>query len=148
MLKDISIALFDDHTSGFSEKLASSRGWIFHKIAFPIIDCEFTKKDLPGLRIRMDCSEWDERPPSIELLSPDGEYLQAAQVPKGTGVFNHSPHPSTKRPFVCMKGAYEYHTHPSHINDHWSPLRGSSGYSLGEILSQLWNAWKKDCIKC
>lgn len=148
MLKEISRALFDDQTSCFTEKLATSRDWVFHKITFPVIDCEFTGDGMLGLRIRMDCSDWDERPPSIELLTPKGKALTACEVPRGTGVFNPSPHKNTQRPFVCMRGAYEYHTHSSHINDHWSPLRGTPAYSLGEILSQLWNAWKKDCKKC
>lgn len=144
MLKEVSMALFEEQTRGFTPKLANSRNWIFHEISFPIIDCQFTGDGMHGLRIKMDCSDWDERPPSIELLTPEGSALPTNEVPAGTGVYNQSPHKSTQKPFVCMRGSFEYHTHPSHINDPWSQFRGSSAYTLGEILSQLWNAWKKD----
>ena len=149
MLKEVSKALFEEQTRGLNTKLAKSRGWTIHKVEFPIIDCEFSEDGWQGLRILMECSEWDERPPSIELQSPDGNTLPEGMVPVGsTHVFNKSRHQNTQRPFVCMRGSYEYHTHSSHINDLWSPLRGKDAYTLGEILSQLWNAWKKDRKKC
>ena len=42
-----------------------------------------------------------------------------------------------------MRGAREYHTHPSHVGEPWELLKESSSYSLGGILTQLWNAWQK-----
>ena len=144
MLKEVSIALFEEQTRGFTSRLAQSRNWIFHQVKFPVIDCEFIGNGVIGLRIKMDCNDWDERPPSIELLTPEGNPLPKDQIPAGTGVYNPSPHKNTQRPFVCMRGSFEYHTHTSHINDPWPQFRGLSGYTLGEILSQLWNAWKKD----
>lgn len=148
MLSEVSKALFEEQIRGFTPKLAKTRNWVFHAIEYPIIDCEFAGDGWPGLRIHMDCTNWDERPPSIKLLTPAGELLTENMVPRGTGVFNHSQHPTTQNPFICMQGSYEYHTHPSHLKDHWEPLRSLSGYTLGEILSQIWNAWKKDRKKC
>lgn len=145
MLSTVSQALFDEQTKGLTKKLCEARGWEVLENDFPILECVFSASGYRALRVRFDCTEWDERPPSIELLDQEGNLLPRELVPRGrSNVFNNSAHPITGKPFVCMAGANEYHTHSSHLNDNWSRYRGRSGYSLGEILSQLWNAWKKD----
>jgi hypothetical protein len=92
--------------------------------------------------VQFTCPEWNELPPSIALLDRDGKYLSAIARDPG-GVFNPGPHPMTGRPFICMRGALEYHTHPSHLNDPWGQLRGKSSYDLGGIVTQVWRAWRK-----
>ncbi len=42
-----------------------------------------------------------------------------------------------------MRGAREYHTHPSHVGDVWESVKASSSFTLGGILTQLWHAWLK-----
>jgi hypothetical protein len=42
-----------------------------------------------------------------------------------------------------MRGSREYHTHESHISDIWDNYRGMPEFSLGGIITQLWNAWLK-----
>ena len=95
------------------------------------------------LRLRLHCDGWNTEPPSIELLTREGENL--TKVPgTSTGVFNGSPHPITGKPFICMRGSREYHSHSSHIADLWEPLRNRSEMSLAGILTQIWNAWRKE----
>lgn len=134
--------LFDDQATYLSEPLAGRRGWIFHRINFPLIDCAFQAIGRTTLRLRLSCDDWNDLPPAISLHAEDGTLL--ADLPHNpTGVFNAGPHPETNRPFVCMRGAREYHTHPSHVSDSWESVKNNSRYTLGGILTQLWNAWLK-----
>lgn len=134
--------LFDIEVATLSTELAKRRGWIFHEIEFPTIDCSFTGSDRTPLRLRLRCDDWNDLPPAISLHSVDGTLLTML-LPNSNGVFNQGPHPMTGRPFICMRGAREYHTHPSHVGDPWETLKSKSSYSLGGILTQLWNAWLK-----
>jgi hypothetical protein len=133
-------ALFDEEVANFTAALAARRGWVLHALDFPLIDCSFTAGGRTTLRLRLQCDDWDDLPPAISLHNADGIFLTT--VPKSP-VFNIGPHPLTGRPFICMRGAREYHTHPSHVSDPWVNLRGHDSYKLGGILTQLWNAWQK-----
>ena len=135
-------ALFEEHTCNLSSELAKRRGWVIHSIAFPIIDCAFTTPGRTTLRLKLLCGDWNDQPPSISLHAADGTPLTELP-PNPTGVFNSSPHPATGRPFVCMRGAREYHTHSSHVKDLWENLKNNSSYTLGGIITQLWSAWQK-----
>lgn len=109
---------------------------------YPTFDIGFRSPGGALLRLQLECEDWNERPPSILLLDFQGRPLQA--VPSSsTNIFNGSLHPTTGRPFVCMRGVREYHTHSSHLNDPWEPLRAQAGYRLAEIVTQIWNAWTK-----
>ncbi|MHB8390261.1 MAG: putative metal-binding protein [Acidobacteriaceae bacterium] len=135
-------ALFEEAVSNLSPALARRRGWVFHAIEFPMIDCSFTAPARATLRLRLLCDDWNDLPPAISLHSADGVFLTT--LPRNsTNVFNPGPHPATQRPFICMRGAREYHTHPSHVSDPWESLKNSPSYTLGGILTQLWNAWQK-----
>lgn len=135
-------ALFDIDIGTLSTALAQRRGWIIHSLQFPAVDCSFTALGRTTLRLRLLCENWNDVPPAISLHNADGDFLLTLPV-NPTGVFNAGPHPSTQRPFICMRGAQEYHTHPSHVGDPWESLKTSSSYTLGGILTQLWNAWQK-----
>lgn len=135
-------ALFDEDVATLTPVLGKRRGWTFHSLAFPVVDCSFTAPGRTPLRLLLKCDNWNELPPEISLHTADGALLTMALV-NSTGVFNGSPHPVTNRQFICMRGSLEYHTHPSHIGDSWENLRGHSSYTLGGILTQLWNAWLK-----
>lgn len=135
-------ALFEAEMATLSDQLAERRRWLFHARAFPVLDSSFTALGRTTLRLRLTCDDWNDTPPSILLCAADGTPLTTL-LPNPTGVFNQGPHPQTGRPFVCMRGAREYHTHPSHVGDSWTNLKDSSNYTLGGILTQLWHAWQK-----
>jgi len=134
--------LFDEDVKNLSPELCKRRGWNLHSLTFPIVDCSFSEKARTTLRVRLQCDDWNDKPPSVILLSADGVPLRSLPA-NPTGVFNGGLHHLTGLPFVCMRGAREYHTHPSHVNDLWEPLKGETRYSIGGILTQLWNAWQK-----
>jgi hypothetical protein len=80
---------------------------------YPILDV--TILHTRSLRLRLHCESWDEIPPSIDLLNVDGSFVGGAMP---GDIFHNGPHPNTGRPFVCMRGTREYHTHSSHLGDH------------------------------
>lgn len=136
-------ALFDLELAAIPISLAKLRGWTLHCIEFPLLDCEFGHTTAQPLRLHFHCDGWNTQPPSIELLTPAGKTL--SKIPgTSTGVFNGSAHPTTGKPFICMRGSREYHTHSSHLTDLWEPLWNRSDMSLGGILTQIWNAWRKE----
>lgn len=135
-------ALFDEDVSTLSAALAQRRGWEFHSLEFPLVDCSFAAPNRTPLRLRFTCDNWNDLPPEITLHATDGTLL-TAPLTNPTGVFHPSAHPAVNRLFICMRGSREYHTHPSHVADPWESLRGHTNYTLGGILTQIWNAWLK-----
>jgi hypothetical protein len=126
-------------------RLAELRGWTVFTIEYPIIDLGFSGEGRPDLRVRMACDNWNELPPSVQLLSLEGSFLSS--LPKGpSGIFNNGAHPVTGRPFICMRGIREYHVHPSHTGDAWENYKGKEENSLAGILTQIWHAWRKSRI--
>lgn len=135
-------ALFENEVKEFSKELELRRGWEFHSLEYPVVDCSFLARSRTTLRLRLTCDDWNDLPPAISLHAADGALLTEL-LPNPTGVFNTNAHPSTGRPFVCMRGAREYHTHPSHTVDLWSNVQHTDSYTLGGVLTQLWHAWLK-----
>jgi len=45
-------------------------------------------------------------------------------------------HPSTRKPFLCLRGVREYHEHPQHSGDDWLLYR--EGMGLFSIAMSLW----------
>ena len=134
-------ALFEDEVKKLRPELLETRGWVLFAKEYPILDVGFTARDGAKIRLLLSCQEWNDRPPSVDLLDWDGQRLPAIQRDPA-GVFNNSAHPQTGRPFICMKGVREYHTHPSHARDAWESIKGSDNFTLGGILTQLWHVWR------
>lgn len=142
VLKALSQAAFERDVSRIDARAAKLYDWKIVEVSYPILDVIFTHVSDAPLRLRLTCNDWDDLPPEIELLTADGQPLTTAPPNVGS-VFNPGPHDATGRPFVCMRGAREYHTHNSHTSDLWDNYRGQSGMDLGGIVLQLWRAWKK-----
>lgn len=137
----LSKVFFESQTKDLGGRIAQIRSWVIHSLTYPVIDISFTHGNRKAFRVRMKCENYNELPPSIELLSKDEKFLK--KVPIGTFVLNQGPHPITKRPFICNPGSLEYHTHRSHKNDLWDNYRKRPEYNLGGILTQIYNAWCK-----
>lgn len=138
----VSRTLFDDHVGRWPPDLAASRGWNLHRLEFPVIDCEFTAAGRTPMRLYFDFTGWDDEPPSVSLRSSAGEVLSS--LPQGLpNVFNNSAHQNTGKPFVCMAGSREFHTHQSHLNERWEQFRRKPGFDIGDIVHKLWSAWLK-----
>lgn len=131
-------ANFERDVAALSDVAAVRLNLTVHAKGFPVLDATVNHKR--PIRFRMTAPNWNEQPPSIEILKPDGEPWTE---PLPGGVFNSSLHDVTRRPFICMRGALEYHTHSSHLNEKWETYRGQSGMELVGILMQLAEAWRR-----
>lgn len=134
----LAAANFERDTRVLTPAFCTRSGWRIITCAFPTLDLVITSGR--DLRLRLACDDWDERPPSITLLQADGSPWPS---PPSGGIFNPGPQPSTGRPFICMRGVREYHTHPSHLNESWSSYRGQQGMDLAGLVAQITNAWHK-----
>lgn len=142
MHEAVSRQLFLDAVKGLGADLCSLRGWTVHTATYPVLEVGFSGAGRETVRIRMRCEGWNSVPPAVEWLDPAGSVL--AVIPQGPGgQLNASPHPQTGRPFVCMAGVREYHTHPSHTGDLWESHKDKAGYDLGGIITQVWRAWQE-----
>jgi len=135
-------ALFERDVAGLTERLLTSRNWKLYSEVFPILDVGFCAGGRSEFRVRLLARNWNEQPPSAELLNTDGDYLKVLpQYPNG--IFNNGNHPLTNRPFICMAGVLEYHTHSAHVSDSWENYKKRDAYTLGGITTQIWNGWLK-----
>jgi hypothetical protein len=103
------------------------------------VDLSFIAAGRATTRFRVHCDEWSSLPPSIIWLDEHGNLTKTIASAPG-GQFQQA-HSGTGRPFVCMAGVREYHTHSSHSGDLWDNYRNRSGYDLGGIITQVWRAW-------
>jgi hypothetical protein len=70
---------------------------------------------------RLGCADFDAQPPSVAMV--DSDTHRDLPLAEWTPGVPHSIHPLTQRPFVCLQGIAEYHSHPSHATDSWDRYR-------------------------
>jgi hypothetical protein len=116
-----------------------SRNWSINELQFPTLDVTFL--GTKPLRMRLDCTDWDELPPDERILAADGSSWPGPTT--NPSIFNGGPHSVRGGPFVCTAGFRGYHTHSGHTTDAWSNYRGQDGNNLVGLLDQLSRAWRK-----
>ena len=142
MHPQLSRRLYEADIAGITEELCAERLWTVFSREFPMLDVGFRSSGEARLRLRLNFRQWNDIPPSIELLNYDGSPMTSrpATYPD---IFHAGPHSSTGRPFICMRGSYEYHIHESHRMESWDDLRDKAGFRAGEIVTQVWTAWRR-----
>ena len=83
---------------------------------------------------RLDGTRYDAEPYSVSFQDAVGQPLAGHEWPAG---INAGPHPIFNRPFICIRGTAEYHTHPSHLRDRWDFYRGR--IALADLLDHICN---------
>ena len=131
-------ANFERDAAALTDQTAALQRLVVHQRAFPFVDVTIIHSK--GIRVCLKADDWDDLPPSIAILNPDGSPWTTA-LPGG--VFNGGPHSLSGRPFICMRGSREYHTHSGHVNDVWQNYRGQDGMGLIGILMQLSSVWRQ-----
>jgi hypothetical protein len=131
-------ANFERDVEALTDRMADLQRLILHQRAFPLLDATIAHNK--NIRIRLEANDWNDLPPAIAILDPDGSPW-TSQLPGG--VFNGGPHSVSGKPFICMRGSREYHTHSGHVNDTWDNYRGQEGMNLVGILMQLSSEWRK-----
>lgn len=98
-----------------------------------------------AFKARFDLSDYDLRAPSLELrdfwtdaVLPFATMLRAVEFEPQRGVHPVllDDHPSTHKPFICLRGIREYHEHPQHSGDDWLLYRTT--VSLFSIVLSVW----------
>lgn len=75
---------------------------------------------------------YDAEPLSLTVV--DATTRASVPGPEWPGNLYFGEHPSLKRPFACIRGLYEYHTHFSHLEP-WDRCRYSLRFPL--LLSHV-----------
>ena len=117
---------------------AASRGWRITIATYPSLAVALRH---PGsqreIEFRFACDGWDEQPPSLSLHDPeDGREFTWKEWPRD-GWDVQASHPSTGKPFLCLPGIREYHTHGSHLSDLWDGYRLRGTYRLRDIVDRV-----------
>ena len=82
--------------------------------------------------IRLDGTNYDAEPLSVAVIDESGVIAERARWP---GSLFYGVHPVLGRGFACVQGTFEYHCHPSHLNDHWDTYRAT--LRLPRLLDHL-----------
>lgn len=117
---------------------AAAKGWRILAATYPVLSVALRHRGSNReIEFRYACDGWDEQPPSLSLHDPDdGRDLIWDEWPQG-GWSVGDPHPSTGKPFLCLPGIREYHTHGSHLSDRWDGYRLRGTYRLRDIVDRV-----------
>lgn len=128
----------------FAAAMAGCHRWELIEVSYPVLRIVHTHpRSHRRVGFRYDCDEWDAVPPSLSLFDPaDGHELTFAEWPQGKWAI-HERHTQLAKPFLCLPGIREYHTHSSHVADLWENYRSRSSYSLGNIVHRVWQKFEE-----
>lgn len=152
MLEVLSRGAFERELAQLDKRIVARRNWTVLTAQYPVLDVVFNHPTRAALRLRFICNGWDDQPPSIEILTADGQFIPSRREPGnpheyvfagGMSIFNSGPHEQHPWPFICMRGSRDYHNHSSHRTDSWDNYRDHSGNGLLGLLEQLWRVWKR-----
>jgi hypothetical protein len=85
-----------------------------------------------GLTLRLDGARYDGEPFRVAVTTTEGHPAPHEKWPPGLSL---GIHPVLNRPFACVQGTYEYHSHPSHLADQWATYRNE--LRLADLLDHL-----------
>lgn len=98
-----------------------------------------------AFKAHFDLSDYDLRAPSLEFrdLWSDAPLAYATmfralefEQQRRAHVVLLDGHPTTGKPFLCLRGIREYHEHPQHSGDEWLLYR--TEISLFSIVMSMW----------
>lgn len=141
------LALWDANAASYSR-----RGWIMLRREPPLVDVGFLARLAVGPQaitsmpacIQVDFTSYDLWAPSVEFIDPftrtyAAPVVQAlVEIEGGAQNLIVGGHPETGRPFLCVPGVRQYHSHPQHTGDSWLLHRPAHGGSLVMICEQVW----------
>lgn len=84
--------------------------------------CYLTGTNVGEAIIRLGGATYDAEPFSVTVIDATG---QIAEQSKWPGTLFYGVHPGLGRGFVCVRGTFEYHCHPSHLSERWDTYRSS-----------------------
>jgi hypothetical protein len=122
--------LLDDEVEDAGRRLGGRADGLAHDGRF--VRCRLAAPDGAPVWLRLDGAAYDGEPFRVEVCDLDDVLVPAERWP--TGLMNGA-HPVHGRPFTCVRGTWEYHTHPSHHQERWDVHR--SRLRLADLLDHL-----------
>jgi hypothetical protein len=113
--------------------------------ATPVMMVEVPSLAQRAFKAHFDLTDYDLSAPSIEFRDPwEDSVLPYAtmfralefEVQRKAHIVLLDDHPTTHKPFLCLRGVKEYHEHPQHSGDDWMLYRKTM--SLFSIVMSLW----------
>ena len=115
--------------------------------AIPLAIAEVPSLAARAFKSRFMLVDYDLRAPSLEFLDPWSDNIlpystmfRAFEYEKDRK--SHAvlldAHPTTHKPFLCLRGIREYHEHPQHSGDDWLLYRPHM--NLFSIIMTVWRA--------
>lgn len=102
--------------------------------------------------VRLDYTNYDLWAPSLTFIDPrTREPATPAVRAPATGAAGIRDalidgHPHTGRPFLCLPGIREYHTHPQHTGDDWLLHRTTGAGRLAVICERIWHRMVRNIV--
>jgi len=150
--------------------LFAPRGWVIDPPVFPLMTVQFLdQKQTVRCGVELQLRNYDFLPASVIFTNADrqphtdmslGSLLrpyEVSHVPPAIkdgfmlrmsgGGYLPGLHPLTLRPFLCVRGVWEYHTHPQHVEILWESIRGLPGYGLQYVIEQAHNALRPEVFR-
>lgn len=153
MLPGLAEELFQDGANKITgnQSLLADRGWLVLTAAYPILRLAVRHRRTGKLRVfEFSFDDWNDQPPALRLLDAGTlEELPGCHWPRdGSSRWHANGWTSaagvhTNRPFMCMVGIREYHTHQSHASDSWAKYRDLPDCSLEDLVAQVAEAFQK-----
>jgi hypothetical protein len=139
----------------------SRRGWIMLRREPPLLDVAFLARlpiggnIVPAVAacIQVDFTNFDLWAPSVEFIDPVTRQYAPPVVQALVEAEGGTPqnlivggHPDTGRPFLCVPGVRQYHSHPQHTGDPWLLHRPPRGGSLAVICERIWQTMARTLL--
>ena len=137
------------------------RGWVLMSGGELTVDIGFLQNVSIGLRtipvmtacVRLDYWNFDLWPPALTFIDPLSRQPTHPSVRALEGVSATEArdtlidqHPLTGRPFLCLPGIREYHSHPQHSGDDWLLHRHLREGDLAVICERIWRRMARNVL--
>lgn len=156
MHPQVSRELFDEQVKRVTGNpdLLLDRGWLVLNAVCPLLVVAVHHRHTGKLRmLRFSFDDWNDLPPALSLIDGEtGQDLPGSLWP--TDSLSHWHQTgwisaggiSTTKPFMCMAGIREYHTHNSHVSDLWESYKSQPGFDLAGIVIQVTEVFQKSNV--
>lgn len=149
------LELWDAHADTYRR-----RGWLMVARAERSVDIAFTTKvalvgqviEVVASTVRFEFDNYDLWPPALTFIElADGTpwmppMRAITSTPDGPRDLLIDAHPKTLRPFLCVPGTREYHSHPQHSGDDWLLHRSSGAGRLVPLCDLLWRTMAQNVV--
>lgn len=159
--REVSQAKLDEELAQWhaNSEVYRRRGWLLLSARNLEVEVAFVgsislgQSQLPSITaaIRLTYENYDLWPPSltfIDVRTGESTYPVARALDRGDGGDVRDvllDHP-TGRPFLCLPGLREYHSHPQHTGDNWLLHRTSGAGRIAVICDSVWRRMSRNVI--